>query len=514
MNIALVGSGYWGKNLARNFYELGVLSVICDKNEEILDVFRKKYPNIEILSDYANLLKRDDIDGVCIATPAVTHYPIARDFLLNGKDVLVEKPIALSLKDGEDLLKIAEEKGRILMVDHILRYHPAVIELKKIIDEGVLGKIEYIYSNRLNMGKLRREENILWSFAPHDISVILYLMEDVPEKVSCFGGAYIQEKIYDSTVTMLSFKNGVKAHIFVSWLHPFKEQKLIVVGDQGMAVFDDMSENEKLCLYPHKVKWQKGIPVADKSEKKVIELEKKEPLRESCKHFIECIKERKIPLTDGKEALKVLEILKKAQSSLEEGREKYLREGVYIHESSYVDENVSIGEGTKIWHFSHILKNSIIGRNCVLGQNVSIGPNVEIGNNVKIQNNVSVYEGVKLEDNVFCGPSCVFTNVINPRSEINRKSEFKSTIVKKGATIGANATIVCGVVIGSYSLIGAGSVVTKDVPDYALVYGNPATIRGWVCECGVKIEFKKSETECPSCGKRYILEKDNFVRRL
>lgn len=185
----------------------------------------------------------------------------------------------------------------------------------------------------------------------------------------------------------------------------------------------------------------------------------------------------------------------------------------FVHESSYIDDNTLIGNGTKIWHFSHIMENSKIGFNCNIGQNVVISPYVEIGNNVKIQNNVSVYTGVIIEDDVFLGPSCVFTNVINPRSFISRKNEYKKTIVKKGASIGANATIVCGNNVGNYSFVGAGSVVTHDVPDYALVVGNPARIKYYVCECSNKMNFINNKFICPICGKKYKKE-NNEVREL
>ena len=182
----------------------------------------------------------------------------------------------------------------------------------------------------------------------------------------------------------------------------------------------------------------------------------------------------------------------------------------FVHESSYIDENVEIGEGTKIWHFCHVQSGARIGKNCSIGQNVNIGNNVRIGNNVKIQNNVSVYEGVELEDYVFCGPSMVFTNILNPRSEFpQRWSEFyKKTLVKRGASIGANSTIICGHTIGKYAFVGAGAVVTRDVPDYALVYGNPARIKGWICTCGTKIELSldsaQSEiSQCRKCGTSY-----------
>jgi UDP-2-acetamido-3-amino-2,3-dideoxy-glucuronate N-acetyltransferase len=193
------------------------------------------------------------------------------------------------------------------------------------------------------------------------------------------------------------------------------------------------------------------------------------------------------------------------------GLSKSKKSGYTVHPSSYIDKGVRIGEGTQVWHFCHILKGSRIGKGCKIGQNVVIGPEVRIGSNVKIQNNVSLYKGVTLENDVFCGPSCVFTNVFNPRSAIPRMDEIRSTLVKKGASIGANATIVCGVTIGSYAFVGAGAVVTKDVPDYALVYGNPARIKGWMCECGNKIVINKKKGFCKMCNKWYKFLKGGLV---
>lgn len=185
---------------------------------------------------------------------------------------------------------------------------------------------------------------------------------------------------------------------------------------------------------------------------------------------------------------------------------------VFIHKSAYVDENVKVGAGTKVWHFSHILKNTAIGKRCIIGQNVSIGPDVVIGDGCKIQNNVSIYKGVILENGVFCAPSCVFTNVFNPRAFIERKSEFLPTLVKQGATIGANATVICGNTLGTYCFIGAGAVVTKDVADYALVYGSPARLQGWVCECGIKLEFENNRAVCSVCKKKYV-KKNKAIKR-
>jgi len=209
-------------------------------------------------------------------------------------------------------------------------------------------------------------------------------------------------------------------------------------------------------------------------------------------------------------------VLQASQESLEKGEKIYStlpkRRSFYIHPTSLVDKDCEIDEGTKIWHFSHILRGSKIGRDCRIGQNVVIGPEVTIGNRVKIQNNVSVYKGVTLEDEVFCGPSCVFTNVINPRSAIPRISELKATLVKKGATIGANATIICGNTLGRYAFIGAGAVVTEDVPDYALVYGNPAKVKGWMCECGIELEFSDDLAQCKACGKEYLKKNGKVYR--
>lgn len=517
-NIAVIGGGYWGKNLVRNFANLGALHTICEIDLQKQNEYRKTYPDININGDFPSVLEKEEIKGIVIATPAVQHYQMAKVALLAGKDVFVEKPLALTVKEGEELIALAKNQQKILMVGHILEYHPAVLKLKDLITNGCLGKIQYIYSNRLNLGKFRTEENILWSFAPHDISVIILLLGETPTEVAAQGGAYLNSEIADVTITNLSFVNGVKAHIFVSWLHPYKEQKLIVVGSEKMVVFDDVAK-DKLLLYNHKVNWIERLPVPTKGEAQKIDFEYNEPLKLECTHFLECIAVRKIPRTHGQSALKVLQVLAAAQESLESGGRVVLlktisaeketksatpAENVFIHPTSIVEPGVSLGNGTNIWHFSHIMPGVTTGQNCNIGQNVFIGAGVKLGNNVKVQNNVSIYEGVILEDDVFCGPSCVFTNVFNPRSHIPRKNEYRPTVIKKGATIGANATIVCGYTIGRYSFIGAGAVVTKDIPDYALVYGNPARIRSWMCSCGVKLEFDSPDTaRCPSCEKKY-----------
>ena len=513
-SIACIGAGYWGKNLVRNFNELDVLACVCEVDQNRRAHLSDEYPSVQFTEDVQEILDNPEIAGVAIATPAESHGALVQRALMAGKDVLVEKPLSLSVEEGRKLVALADRKNRVLMVGHLLWYHPAVLRLKELVEEGELGRIQYIYSNRLNLGKIRGEENILWSFAPHDVSVILGLVGEMPDAIEAQGGNYLHDRIADVTVSLLSFPSGVKAHIFVSWLQPFKEQKLVVVGDRKMAVFDDVEKINKLLLYPHAIHWKNHLPVANKAEAQLVPFDSDEPLRAECLHFLECVRTRQTPRTDGHEGLRVLKVLQSCQEALggkaapTKTPEVQSQAPYFVHPSAFIDDEVEIGEGTTIWHVSHVLRNSRIGKNCRIGQNVVIGPNAGIANGVKIQNNVSVYEGVTLEDDVFCGPSMVFTNVINPRSEIRRMDELRPTLVRQGATLGANCTIVCGVTIGQYAFVGAGTVVTKDVPDFALVVGNPNRITGWMCACGKRIHFHGEEGPglCEDCGRTYRRE--------
>ncbi len=521
-NIAVIGCGYWGKNLVRNFWELKALRTIYDADDKKAKEMKSLYPEVNIAHQLTEVFQDESIDGMVVATPAESHYEVAKEALLAGKDVFVEKPLSLRVREGRDLVALAEEKKRILMVGHLLEYHPGIEKLKEMVSAGELGKINYIHSTRLNLGKFRTEENILWSFAPHDISVILLLLEEMPREVSAHGGSYLNQGIADVTMTTMDFSSGVRSHIFVSWLHPYKEQKLVIVGDRKMAVFDDVVPKEKLLLFSHRIDWIDRVPVPRKEDAEAVDFRMEEPLRVECQHFLDCIRTRKRPKTDGENGLRVLEVLELCQKSLQEGgkvlplgRERHLgfeprlradaapRPDVFIHETSCVDEPGDIGGGTKIWHFSHIMSGSKIGKDCIIGQNVFIGSGAILGDNIKVQNNVSIYDGTILEDDVFCGPSMVFTNVFNPRSFISRKKEFRKSLIRRGATIGANATIICGNTIGKYAFIGASSVVTKDVPDYALVYGNPGRVKGWVCQCAEEIAFRSGKAVCKACGKKY-----------
>jgi len=511
-NIAVIGSGYWGKNLVRNFHQIGALKWICDHSEATLKCFKEEYKKVKMTTIISDILLDSSIEGVVIATPAETHFTLAKKALEFGKHIYIEKPLVLDEGDGQILINMAKKRNLILMVGHLLQYHPAFIKLKELVHGGELGRINYIYSNRLNLGKIRREENILWSFAPHDISMILSLTGEMPESVMATGGNYLHQKIADVTTTYLEFPSGIRSHIFVSWLHPFKEQKLVVVGNKKMAVFNDVkSWDQKLFVYPHEIKWENNIPIPAKFEPEKIILPESEPLRLECEQFIESIRTKTLPQTDGNEGLRVLRVLNASQSSLNQYGKKITIDRIvnkekkfFCHATAIIDPDCCIGKDTKIWHFSHILGHTQIGNSCNIGQNVVIGPKVTIGNGCKIQNNISVYKGVTLEDDVFCGPSMVFTNVYNPRAAIRRMDEARTTLVQKGATLGANCTILCGITVGRYAFVGAGSVILKDVPDYAMVVGNPGIIKGWMCECGNRINFKRNQGYCIRCSMHYI----------
>jgi UDP-2-acetamido-3-amino-2,3-dideoxy-glucuronate N-acetyltransferase len=503
--VAVIGCGYWGRNLVRNFAELHALVAVSDREPGTAAACAAEH-GVEARS-VDDAIAAPDLDGVVIAAPASQHYDLAAKALAAGKHVYVEKPLALDLDDAESLCEQAAATGRVLMVGHLLQYHPAFLKVKQLVDEGTLGRVQYLYSNRLNLGRIRREEDILWSFAPHDISMILSLVKQEPDSVSAVGAPYLHKSIADVTTTHLSFPGGERAHVFVSWLHPFKEQKLVVVGDRGMALFDDGEPwSSKVQIYRHRIDWKEGLPQVVKAAAEPIPLDAVEPLRVECQHFLDCIATGATPRTDGAEGLRVLRVLKAAGDCMAGADGGYAAPvadrfpGTFIHQSAYVDDDCEIGPGTKIWHFSHVLHNSRIGRDCTLGQNVTVGPAVTVGDDCKLQNNVSVYAGVTLGDGVFCGPSCVFTNVINPRADVDRKDEFKTTPVGRGATIGANATIVCGNQIGEYAMVGAGAVVTSDVPAHALVVGVPARRIGWVSHAGERLG---DDLVCRRTGRRY-----------
>lgn len=313
MSVAVIGCGYWGKNLVRNFNQLGVLRFVCDATTAGRAVAESLAEKATVVANFEQVLT-SNVLGVAIATPAETHYPLVAQALRAGKDVFVEKPLALTYEQGYELVQLAQQHKRILMVGHVLEYHPAIMQLRQLISTGELGKIHYIYSNRLSLGKVRREENILWSFAPHDVAVILRLLGAQPFQVIACGGSYIQPNIADVTTTNLLFDNGVRAHIHVSWLHPFKEQRLVVIGSKKMASFDDVAK--ALVLHDQRVELKEGEPMPIRGEGEPVAFANQEPLRLECQAFVEAMVSRTPPLTDGESGLRVLKVLQAAQRSL------------------------------------------------------------------------------------------------------------------------------------------------------------------------------------------------------
>lgn len=519
-DLALIGAGYWGKNLARNFLALGRLHTLSDPSSQILGSYGDNYVSVRKTESLAEVLKNTEITKVAIASPAHSHYNIAKQALLSGKDVYVEKPLCLDVSEAEELQNLSAQHGRVLMVGHLLQYHSCVQQIYRMVRDGALGRLQYITSSRLNLGKIRQEENALWSFAPHDISVILSLLEgQLPSQVRCVGGNYLTSDIADTTLTTMRFDHGVRAHVHVSWLNPFKEQKLTIIGSKGMVVFDDTKPwAQKLLFHEDYLCWTSGrVPTPIKIEGVYIATPELEPLLEECRHFLNCCETRTTPRTDAAEGIRVLKVLTAAQRSLEsdgEGKSpaRVKSGGYFHHPSALVDPGAKIGAGTKIWHFTHICSGAVIGERCNFGQNTFVADDVSIGSNVKVQNNVSIYSGTAIEDDVFLGPACVLTNVTNPRSQITRHSLYEKTYIRRGATIGANATIVCGVTVGRYAFVAAGSVVTKDVPDYALVMGNPARQKGWMSRHGHKLRAGSGGVMvCPESGFRYSLSESGIL---
>jgi UDP-2-acetamido-3-amino-2,3-dideoxy-glucuronate N-acetyltransferase len=316
--IAAVGCGYWGKNIVRNFAELGALSAVCDTDFALANEFAKKY-SVPALS-LPQILNDNQHQGVAFASPAAMHVQHASDALRAGKHVFVEKPMALTVPEGRALANLAIQTRRILMVGHLLHYHPLVLKLFDLVREGRLGEIKHVYSNRLNIGKIRTQEDVIWSFAPHDLSMILGIMGHMPDRVSVEASCILDPKIADIANIHMNFANGATARVFVSWLNPYKEQKLSVIGSRAHAVFDDAAKwDEKLVIYDHRVEYRGGHPEAVKAGPQAVHVEQREPLREECAHFLDAISGGTAPRTDSREALRVLALLEAATRSLETG---------------------------------------------------------------------------------------------------------------------------------------------------------------------------------------------------
>ncbi len=324
VTLGVAGVGGWGKNLARNYSQLRSARVkyICDLDKSKLDAIEAQFPVEQATTEFDDLTADPEVDAVVIATPAPTHFELCRRVLLAGKDAFVEKPFVLSADEAQQLISLADEQKRILMVGHLLEYHPVVQRLKVMIDAGELGEIRYIYSQRLNLGTVRQDENALWNFAPHDISVILFLLGLCPTHVSATGQSYLQKGVEDVVFLSLDFGKKAMGHVHVSWLDPHKTRRITIVGSKRMAVFDDLEPNEKLRIYDKGAELNPdydsfaeyvGLRFGDIT---VPYIRVGEPLRDECKHFLQCVRDRKQPLSDGLDGLRVVRVLEAAQRSL------------------------------------------------------------------------------------------------------------------------------------------------------------------------------------------------------
>lgn len=507
--IAVLGVGAWGQNHARTMHGLGALALVCDPDPQRRSVATTTF-GVPAVATPDEAFGREDIDAVVIATPSATHADLAMAAMGAGKDVLVEKPLSLDRQSAHQLVKEAESRGRILMVGHLLEYHPAVQRLRELVAAGALGRVRWASSNRLSLGRARTVEDVLWSFAPHDVALVLGLAApgQLLERVTCRGGAYLDPALADVAFLGLSFAGGLEAQITVSWLHPFKERRLVVVGEDAMAVIDDtLPPERKLSLRRYTLDTTGGARQLIGGDPESVPVADVPPLEAECRHFLDCVRHRGRPVTGGEHGLAVLTALEAASRSLADGGAPVTvaveaPAGVVVHPSATVDPGAQIGPGTKVWHYCHVSAGAVIGERSSLGQNVFVADGAIIGDGVRIQNNVSVYTGVVLEDGVFCGPSMVFTNVSRPRAGVDRKSEYATTRVRRGATLGANSTILCGLTIGAYAFVGAGAVVTTDVPPHALVTGVPARQVGWMCACGEKLPPGAHPT-CDRCSTSY-----------
>ncbi len=335
INLGVVGLGYWGPNLMRVLSRLPHvrLKYGCDLDEGRRSKQEKLYPETRFTEEVEELLSDDELDAVVVASPAPTHAGLAQQVLLADKDVFVEKPLALSPADAEQLVKLAAERRRILMVGHLLEYHPAVSRLKALVSSGELGEPFYLYAHRLNLGIVRRDENALWSLGPHDLSVAMYLFDQEPVEVQATGHSYLKNGVEDVVFATLQFGDGKVAHFHMSWLDPHKERKITVVGSEKMAVFDDMSRDEKLKLYDKGAQKPEYEPYGEYISLRfgdivVPHLPNDEPLKLECEHFVDCVVERKQPTSDGHDGLRVVRALDALQRSLDAGGQPVQLKGI------------------------------------------------------------------------------------------------------------------------------------------------------------------------------------------
>ncbi len=542
MKYALIGCG----RIAVNHIKAAVvnkleIAAVCDVIPERMESLLAKFGierdiGIARYTDCKRMLSEVRPQLVGIATESGLHAEIALACMDEGANVIIEKPIALSIEDADRIIARAKETGLKVSVCHQNRFNIAVAETRKALEAGRFGKLSHgsvhvrwnrgrdYYAQAQWRGTWEQDGGCLMNQCIHGIDLLRWMFGDEAEEV--YGQTRRQHHAYieaeDVGLAVVKFKNGAVATIEgTTNVYPQNlEETLCIFGEKGTVKLGGKSCNSIDV-------WQFADETPQDEENKGREEQTSDVYGNGhislYADVINAIEHGREPYVDARAGKNALEIVLAIYRSQKEGKPVKLPladfacadmigefdvPNYYVHETSCIDDNATIGKGTRIWHFCHVQSGAVIGENCLLGQNVNISCNVVVGDGCRIQNNVSLYEGVELEDYVFCGPSCVFTNDLTPRAKYpKRRTEYIKTIVRTGATIGANAAVVCGNTVGKWSMIAAGAVVTKNVPDYALVAGVPAKRIGWVCECG---QILKNGLKCPKCGRKYKESKNGL----
>ncbi len=530
--IAVIGCGKLAKELIKVFNELGVLKSVCDANISNLSCHDENLNNLQTSTSFDDILMDPSITGIVIAHPFENHGDLARKALIAKKHVYLCRPLVVVDETKKELLSLAKMHNRILMVGKNLSKYPAYTFLKEIVSSGELGTLKSIYSSRLSTGAIGHDENILWSFSPQYISMIIGLAGQMPEFVAATGANYYHSNMADLTSSFMHFPSGLRAHSFVSWLHSEKEQKLVLVGDKKIAVFHHkQTPGQKLYIYPHQISWDTNIPVPQKTKADIVNIYPNELLHDDCQSFLNKITDQSTYAEISKEGEHVLEVLNASQlSANQDGKKIYLSRDQHpikgYATSPVFDPLLMEDRVGKIITFVDIkksLKPEFMAsyqfqddiQRASQENEVSFLPFqhlTEDGKGCRINNNISIYKDLILESELHNHSSQDFSTTHAEDSLTSARNDVQLTIIKKGATLGANCTIARGRTVGEYAYVGAGAVVLDDVPAHALVVGNPAKIKGWLCRCGNRLRFSRDDkSSCASCLFRYIVEEDDIL---
>ena len=518
--VGVIGAGHWGPNLIRNLHESGRSRVVAigDRDARRLERIAARYPDVSCVPTADAVLERDDLDAVVIATPTSTHHAFARAALERGLHVFVEKPLARTVAEAEDLVALAARAGRVLLVGHVFLFNEGVRAVKERIDAGSLGNVQYVQSVRSNLGPVRTDVSALWDLAAHDVSIFGFWLGGPPLRATGKGAVYLNPGIEDVVFATLEYPGGVLANLHATWLSPRKVRQITVVGDRQMLVVRRHGPR-RAGARPRQGRHRPARRSA--GGRQLRELSVVDPRR----------RRHDAARARGRAAARRVRALPRLHPRRRDpgrrpggghrgrarpGRDRALAaqrqrrgravsvsppRGVSVHPQALCESD-RIGPETRIWAFAHVMAGARIGARCNIGEAVFVESDVVIGDDVTVKNGVALYNGVTLDDETFVGPQAVFTNDLRPRSgRFKRPVEtFLPTPVARGATVGANATVLCGHAIGAWGMVAAGAVVVDDVAPHALVAGVPALRVAWVCMCA---ETLGEDLRCGRCGREY-----------